>query len=453
MPNSLDLIISGAEVVAPDPKSSGSPAPLRREKADIGIRDGQIVAISSSGLSQPTKTRMKADGLVALPGAIDTQVHFRDPGFAEKEDLQSGSRAALVGGVTSFFDMPNTKPPTLSAIDVADKLSRAENRCWVNYAFYVGGSPENAARLGELEKLPGVCGVKIFMGSSTGKLIIGSDQNLEIAVQAIQRRFSVHSEDEERLQARKHLVTDQPGHVERHPLWRDEETALIATKKLIALAEKYQKRAHVLHVTTAEEAALLSQHKKYVSFEVTPQHLTLAAPECYERLGTLAQMNPPIREQRHQDALWQAVQKGWADVIGSDHAPHTLAEKRGVYPNTPSGLTGVQTLLPLMLHHSVSGRLSLERVVEMTAQKPAELFQIKNKGALRPGYDADITLVDLKSERVIKNSWIESKCGWTPYDGMTIKAWVAATVVRGQIAMREGEIIGRPLGRPLQFSY
>jgi dihydroorotase len=452
MTETYDLIITGAEIIAPIQQPGESKPSLRRERADIGVRDGRIAAIDSSGLDRATaKNRMKADGLLALPGAIDTQVHFRDPGFPEKETLESGSRAALMGGVTSFFDMPNTKPATLSAIDVADKMTRAAGKCWVNYAFYVGGSPDNAAHLAELERLPGVCGIKIFMGSSTGRLIIGSDETLDLAVRTVQRRFAVHAEDETRLQERKKIVDEKPGHVELHPVWRDEETALIATKKIVALAEKYRKRAHVLHVTTAEEAQFLSQHKEFVSFEVTPQHLTLAAPECYERLGTLAQMNPPIRTERHREGLWLAVKNGWADVIGSDHAPHTLSEKKGTYPQTPSGMTGVQTLLPLMLHHCSHHRLSIERLVEMTAQRPAEIFGIQNKGALKVGYDADIALVDLQAKKTITNSWIESRCGWTPYDGMTVHGWVAATIVNGHIAMRDGQILGGPAGRAIQF--
>lgn len=445
MQTSLDLVISGGEALVYNLQNGK----IQKERVEIGVKDGKIAEIATQ-IAAPAKAKMNAKGLTILPGAIDTQVHFRDPGFAEKEDLQSGSRAALFGGVTSFFDMPNTKPPTLSALDVADKISRAKN-CWSNYAFYMGGAPSNVERLGELERVAGVCGVKIFMGSSTGQLIVGSDDNLEIAVKNISRRFAVHAEDEPRLQERKKIVTESPGQVGLHPEWRDVETAMIATRKIIGLARKYKKQVHVLHVTTADEAQFLADKKDCSSFEVTPQHLTLSAPECYERLGTLAQMNPPIRDEKHRQGLWAAVRSGAADVIGSDHAPHTLAEKKGVYPNTPSGMTGVQTLLPLMVHHSLNGELSLERVVEMTAQKPAELFKIKNKGRIQVGFDADFALVNLNANKKIENSWIQSRCGWTPFDGMTLRAWVTATVVNGHISYRDGEVIGTPKGQVLSF--
>jgi dihydroorotase len=452
MSSELDLVITGAEVLVPDPKSKEPlTASLQKVSVEIGIRDGRIVEVATK-ISTAAKKTMKAKGLTALPGVIDSQVHFRDPGFPDKEDLQSGSRAALMGGVTSFFDMPNTSPPTLSALDLADKISRAKDQSWSNFAFYMGGAPTNVERLAELEKLPGVCGVKIFMGSSTGKMIIGSDENLEKAVATIQRRFSVHAEDEARLQERKSIVDKNPGHVELHPTWRDEETALIATKKLVGLAKKYNKKAHVLHVTTAEEVEFLGANKDHISFEITPQHLTLVAPDCYEKLGTLAQMNPPIRDRRHQTALWSAIKNNLADVLGSDHAPHTLKEKAQIYPNTPSGMTGVQTLVPIMLNHVHEGRLSLERFVELSSRNPARLFQVARKGAIAAGFDADITLVDLNAQHEIKNSWIQSHCGWTPFDGMKVQGWVKATIISGAISMRDEEIIGLPQGQMLQFN-
>lgn len=447
MGNTADLLIQGATIVAPDPKTGR----LREEVTDVAIKDGRIISIGTKSALKLTTTQiLKAAGLHLLPGAIDTQVHFREPGFPEKEDLSSGTRAAIYGGVTSIFEMPNTTPPTLTAIDIADKLSRAKERAWCNYAFYVGASPTNVNCLGELEKLPGVCGVKMFMGSSTGNLVVDEDATIEAALKNITRRMAVHAEDEVRLKERKKIVLEQPGDVKLHPVWRDEETALIATKKILHLARKFNRKIHVLHVTTAEEAELLAANKDIASFEVTPQHLTFFAPDCYERLGTLAQMNPPIREKRHCKALWHAIVQGHADVLGSDHAPHTLSEKQKIYPDTPSGMTGVQTILPLMLHHAIEGRLSLLRVVELLAQNPARLFGIKNKGEIRLGYDADLTLVDLKAPKLIKNSWIQSTCGWTPYDGMTFKASVIATIVNGDVVMRDDQLLAtKPNGRPL----
>ena len=448
----FDLLIRDATIVAPHRKI---PHAWVVESADVGIHDKKIAAIGSLS-SAYGKAEIQARGLTLLPGAIDTQVHFRDPGFPEKEDMSSGSRAALFGGVTTFFDMPNTQPPTLTAIDVADKMSRAEKRAWVNYAFYAGASPSNINKLAELEKLPHVCGVKIFMGSSTGNLVIGSDENLEATVSKLTRPFAVHAEDDARLKERRHLVEENPGHVEMHPEWRDVETALIATKKIAALAKKYGKRVHILHISTAEEIEFFKSNCKaeaanpfgHLTFEITPQHLTLTAPECYEKLGTRAQMNPPIRDKRHQDALWTAIRDGLATTIGSDHAPHTLAEKNKTYPQSPSGMAGVQTLLPIMLNHVHLGRLSLTRLVELTSSNPARLFGLSSKGSIEIGKDADFALVDLKAKKIITNSWIQSRCGWTPFDGFTVQGWVVATIVGGQISMRDGEVIGSPKGSP-----
>ena len=264
--------------------------------------------------------------------------------------------------------------------------------------------------------------------------------------------MAIHAEDETRLTERKPIVTNSPGNVALHPVWRDEQTALLATQKILRYAKELNRKIHVLHVTTAEEVDLLSQNQDIATFEITPQHLTLYAPDCYEQLGTLAQMNPPIREKRHYEALWQAVRSGLVNVIGSDHAPHTLKEKSKTYPDSPSGMTGVQTLLPILLHHVCENRLSLERAVQLTSMNPAKIFGIKNKGTIAVGQDADLALVDLKADKVITNDWIQSRCGWTPFNGMKVKAWVQATLLSGHVVMRDGEIIGAPSGEPLQFS-
>lgn len=445
MNNTLDLLITEATVLLPDPKTGR----LHQLDTSVGLREGKIAHIGSNSVD--AKQTIKAKGLHLLPGAIDSQVHFREPGYPEKEDLASGTRAAVYGGVTSVFEMPNTNPPTLTAIDVTDKMSRAKGRAWCNYAFYVGASPANVDRLAELEKLPGVCGVKMFMGSSTGNLVVGEDSIIDKALKNGVRRIAVHSEDETRLKERKKIVLENPGQVGLHHVWRDVEVAMISTQKIVAMAKKHNRKVHILHVTSADEAKFLAQHKDIASFEVTPQHLTLFAPDCYERLGTLAQMNPPIREKEHLEALWQAVLNGTADVLGSDHAPHTLAEKKKVYPESPSGMTGVQTMLPIMLHHAVQGKVTVERVVELLTLNPARLFKIKNKGQISLGFDADLTLVDLKANKQIKNSWIQSTCGWSPFDGMTLKASVNATLIGGQVVMRDDELIGKPHGQPLKF--
>jgi dihydroorotase len=345
--------------------------------------------------------------------------------------------------------MPNTKPATTTEAALADKLARAKGRMACDYAFYVGASPENVEDLPSLERLPGAAGVKMFMGSSTGTLLIPDDATVLRVLKNGRRRMAVHAEDEARLEARKGLrVAGDPS---SHPVWRDAETALLATRRLIALARQAGRRVHVLHITTADEIAFLTQHRDIATVETTPQHLTLAAPDCYERLGTFAQMNPPIRDAHHRAGLWAGVTGGVVDMIGSDHAPHTREEKLKTYPETPSGMTGVQTLLPLLLDHVAAGRLTLTRLVDLTSAGPARAFGIARKGRMVLGYDADLTLVDLKARRVIENKWIESRCGWTPFDGMSVMGWPKATLVRGRIAMWEDEILGAAEGAPIQF--
>jgi dihydroorotase len=289
------------------------------------------------------------------------------------------------------------------------------------------------------------------MGSSTGNLLVADDDTLLQVLRSGFRRVAVHAEDEYRLRKRRPLAEADDAHPRLHPVWRDEETALRATTRLLRLASEAHRRVHVLHVTTAEEMALLRGHRDIATVEVTPQHLTLEAPDCYDRLGTLAQMNPPIRGARHREALWRAVLDGTVDVLGSDHAPHTRAEKAEPYPKSPSGMPGVQTLLPVMLDHVNAGRLSLLRLVDLTSAGPARVFNIAGKGRIAAGYDADLTLVDLGATRTITNDWIASRCGWTPFAGMKVTGWPAATIIRGRLVMREGELLGKPSGRPVRF--
>ncbi|MCE2509998.1 MAG: dihydroorotase [Alphaproteobacteria bacterium] len=417
--------------------------------ADIGVREGVVAAIGDLG-RQPAADTIDASHLHVLPGVIDTQVHFREPGMEHKEDIATGTLAAVKGGVTTVFEMPNTKPPTTGEAELADKFARARGRAWTDIAFFIGATPENADRLGALERLPGVSGVKLFMGSSTGTLLVAEDAAIERVLRAGVRRLAAHCEDETRLKAR-HALAVEGGTPHFHPVWRDEETAVNATRRLIGLARKTGRKVHVLHVTTAGEMALLGQARDVASVEVTPQHLTLAAPDCYDALGTLAQMNPPIRDDSHRKALWQAVADGIVDVVGSDHAPHTLEEKAKPYPQSPAGMPGVQTLVPLLLNHLHEGRLSLERLVELTSRRAAELYGILGKGAIEVGFDADFTIVDLSARRRIANSWIASKVGWTPFDGMEVTGWPRMTLLRGELVMREDEVLGQARGRPVRF--
>ncbi len=420
------------------------------ERIDVACSNGRIVALGDLHGSWNADTLLDATGLHVLPGVIDSQVHFREPGLVHKENLEAGTRGAVLGGVTAIFEMPNTTPLTLTTADLQAKLEAAAGRAWCDHAFYIGGSAINAEQLALLEQLPGCAGVKVFMGSSFGDLLADEDTVLRKILRHGKRRLAVHAEDEARLRERKALVQTS-GDVCQHPHWRDVQSALQATQRIVHLAAETGRRLHVLHVTTAEEMAFLAMHKDRITVEVTPHHLTMHAPDCYQRLGSLAQMNPPVREKHHQEALWQAICEGVVDVIGSDHAPHTLAEKTRPYPESPSGMTGVQTLLPLMLDHVNAGRLSLQRLVDLTSAGPARIFGIAGKGRIALGYDADFSMVDLQARRVIRNDWIASVSGWTPYDGHAVTGWPIHTVLRGQPVVLDEQLLGKPAGKAIHF--
>ncbi len=416
--------------------------------ADVGVRSGKIAALGSiTGSSAQT---IDCKGLTVLPGMIDSQVHFREPGPVHKEDLESGSRAAALGGITAFFEMPNTNPLTIDEQAFNDKLDRAKGRSWTDYAFYMGGSAANADRLSELENMPGCCGVKIFMGASTGDLLSADDDTIRRILQNGKRVVAVHAEDNNRLNERK-PIAEEGADVSLHPEWRDVEVCRRATERVLRIAREAGRRIHVLHITTGLEMALLAENKDIASVEALPQHLTFAAPDCYAEMGARAQMNPPIRDADQRDALWKALAAGVVDIIGSDHAPHTLDEKAQPYPNSPSGMPGVQTLVPVMLNHVAAGRLTLERLVDLCAYGPARIFRIAAKGRIALGYSADFTLVDLNRTETITDAWSASKSGWTPYDGMKVTGWPVGTIIRGNIVMQDGELLGEPVGEPVKF--
>lgn len=421
--------------------------PAGRQAVDIGVRGGKIAHIGN--IAPDAGPTFNATGLTVLPGVIDTQVHFREPGLEHKEDLETGSRAAVLGGVTAVFEMPNTKPATDTPEAVADKLQRAHHRMFCDHAFYAGATANNVDSLAELERLPGVSGIKIFMGASTGSLLVADDETLTRALRQTRRRVAIHAEDETRMQARKHLAV--PGDWASHAVVRDAESARLATDRILRIARATGANVHVLHITTAEEVELLSRNKDISTFEILPQHLTLHAPDCYAQLKGFAQMNPPIRDKHHQDALWRAVQQGMVDIIGTDHAPHTREEKEKSYPDSPSGLTGVQTLVPVMLTHVNAGKLTLERFVDLVCHGPQRVFGIAGKGRIAVGYDADFTIVDMNAQRTITHAQQASRVGWTPYDGFAATAWPMATIVRGQVVMRDDEIIAPAIGEPVRF--
>lgn len=434
----FDLIVKNGTVVNQDGIG----------QADIGVRAGRIEGIGDLGQRDAGEV-IDATGLHILPGVIDSQVHFREPGMEHKEDLASGSRAAVMGGVTAVFEMPNTKPLTTDANALADKIDRATGRMFCDFAFYFGATADNTADLPDAERLPGSAGIKMFMGSSTGDLLVDKTEHVRKVLASGRRRVAVHSEEEDRLIER--MALRRAGDPSSHPEWRDVEAAVLCTKRLIALARQTNRRVHVLHISTGDEIPILAANKDLITAEATPHHLTLCA-EDYARLGTYIQMNPPVRDASHRDRIWAGIADGTIDVLGSDHAPHTREEKDKTYPDSPSGMTGVQTLVPIMLDHVNAGRLSLERFVDLTSHGPNRIFGIARKGRIAAGYDADFTVADLNAKREITDGWIESKPGWTPYHGKTVTGWPRGTIIRGRRVMWDDEIIGEAGGAPVQFS-
>jgi len=442
MGDHFETLITGGTIVTGE----------RMYRADIGIRGKLIAAIGD--FSQATADNVvNARGLDILPGVVDTQVHFREPGFTEREDIESGTRSAVVGGVTTIFDMPNTKPPTTTAEALAGKVEASNGRAWANVGFFVGASPENVSELAQLENLPGSCGVKMFMGSSTGTLLVKDDETVINVLRNGKRRVAVHAEDEDRLVERKALL-HSPANVREHPYWRDAEAAHLATRRLLSACDLTRRPVHILHVSTLNELETIRKAKQAglpVTCEVTPQHITLSA-EDYDSLGTLLQMNPPIRAEEHRRALLVALEDGLFDVIGSDHAPHLLSDKEKPYPSSPSGMPGVQTLLPVMLDWVNRGHLSLQDLVKLVCERPCSIYGMLGRGHIAEGYAADITVIDLKKKFEITREWIQSKCGWSPFEGRTLTGKPIHVFVNGRQAVCDGELNGRPNGQVAEFA-
>lgn len=444
MSGAFDLVLRGGTLVTSTDE----------QVADIGIREGRIEAIGDLASASAAES-VDVKGLHVLPGVIDTQVHFREPGLTHKEDLESGSRAAVMGGVTTFFDEPNVKPTTTTQEALKEKLALAEGRCWANYAFWVGASNENLEDLAQLESLPGTPGIgEVFMGSSTGPLLVSDDASLRRVLTNGRHRVAIHAEDEPRLIERKALLSTNP-HVREHPHLRDVESSRLATERILRLSQETKRPVHVLHVSTADELPLLAKAKRSglgTTCEITPQHLTFNA-EDYERLGSQIQMNTPIRDEHHRLALWKAVKEGLFDVFGSDHAPHTKEEKAKPYPDSPSGIPGVQTMLPVMLDWRAKGELGVRQVVAMMSENPAHLFGTSLKGRLETGFDADLAIVDLDSEFEVTADWLQSKCGWSPFLGRKLRGRIVHTLVNGEFAVREVALAQSGLGRVVQFDW
>jgi dihydroorotase len=434
-----DLLITGGICVLP----------WGQFPMSIGVRAGRISALGAAANHSAEQT-LHVPGLHVLPGLIDPHVHFRDPGDASVESIATGSRGAVLGGITTVFDMPNTNPSIITTAAIEAKRSHVERTSFCDVGIYVGATRGNTASLGTLEALPGVCAIKLFAGSSTGDLLIEDDAGIEAVMRSGRRRIAFHAEDEYRLQARRGLFKTGDAYAQ-HMAWRDPECALLGTKRIIALARRTGRPAHIVHVSTAEEFRALSDCRDIATAEVLVNHLTQVGPACYEQLGGYAVMNPPIRDQRHWHAAWAAVRDGTVDTIGSDHAPHSRAAKERPWPETAAGLTGVQTAVPIMLDHVNAGRLSLERMVDLMAAGPARVYGALRKGRMCVGYDADFTIVDMRRQRVIEESWIASPVGWTPFAGTRVTGWPFATIVRGRVVMREDEVLGGPAGQCVSF--
>ncbi|QDH17638.1 dihydroorotase [Swingsia samuiensis] len=435
-----DLIIRGGKCVFPWGES----------EADIGVHNGRIASLSVSHQDEADQI-IDAKGLHVLPGLIDSHVHLRDPGNAAVETLETGTRAAALGGVTTVFDMPNTSPSVTDKKMLDWKREHISQVAHVDVGMYIGATRENTPDLAMLEQQPGVCAIKVFAGSSTGDLMIEDDAGIEAVMRSGHRRVCFHSEDEYRLQERKSMFHEgQP--YEMHSVWRDVECAFLGTRRIMAIARKTGRPAHILHTSTAEELEYLAEYRDVSTVEVLVNHLTQVGPECYEKLGGLAVMNPPLRDRYHYEASWKAVQDGRVDVVSSDHAPHPLEAKKRPWPTCPAGLTGVQTIVPVMLDHVNAGRLSLARLVDVMAAGPARVYGLQTKGRLAVGFDADFTLVDMKAQREITNDWIVSPAGWTPFDGTTVQGWPMATIVRGTVVMKNNEVIGNATGRFAKFA-
>jgi dihydroorotase len=437
MTERFDLLIKGGVCVLPWGEAA----------ADIGVRHGRIACIGTTGTGDQI---FDARGLHVLPGLIDPHVHLRDPGDAAIESIPTGTRAALLGGIATVFDMPNTTPAVTDAKTLAWKQEYVAQASYCDIGIYIGATRENVPELASLEAGAGVCAIKVFAGSTTGDLLVEDDATIDAVMRAGRRRIAFHSEDEYRLQERrKQFDTGMP--YSAHAEWRDAECAFLGTRRIMALAQETGRPAHIVHVSTAEEFAYLRDFRDIATAEVLVNHLTQIAPECYDTLGGYAVMNPPIRSRHHWEAAWQAVRDGAVDTVGSDHAPHSRAAKERPWPETAAGLTGVQTALPVMLNHVHEGRLSLGRLVDLMAAGPARVYGVLGKGRITAGYDADFTIVDLKRRRTIEENWIATPVKWTPFAGMAVTGWPAATILRGQIVMRDDEVIGPPSGRLARF--
>jgi dihydroorotase len=435
----MKTLIKNAQVVTPSGIQSTS----------VLIDGTKIVEIDVAVLSGADEV-IDAAGKTLMPGVIDDQVHFREPGLTHKEDLAHASRACAKGGVTSFLEMPNTVPNTITQSALDKKLALASTRSLVNYGFYIGATTENVDSLKHATRTPGI---KIFIGSSTGNLLVDEQTALEKIFAETTLTICAHCEDETTVRANAAKWADETD-VAAHSKVRNHEAAVIATKRAIDLAQRHNHRFHVLHVSTADEIELIKNGGPLITSEVCPHHLFFNVDD-YPRLGSLIKMNPSIKNKTDNDQLWQALLEGVIDIVATDHAPHTMDEKREPYPKCPSGLPAVENSLALMLNQVSQGLCSIEQVAKWMCSGPAEIWEIKNKGKIEVGYDADLTLVDLDLTQAVRNEHQETKCGWTPWDGESMTGWPVATWVMGrkvfELVEGKAKFDASQLGSEIQF--
>jgi dihydroorotase len=414
------------------------------EEVEVLVEDGVIAEVGPA-LARSAARTIDATGMLLGPGLVDAHVHMRDPGATHKECFASGSMACAAGGVTTFFDMPNTHPPTTTAQRVRDKLSLAAAGSHVDFGVFIGATPHN---LDELRKSTGHCGIKLFLGASTGDLLVDKQEALELLFGQTDPSWviAVHCEDEDRMRAL------QKAHQHRtdasvHSVVRDDRVGLLATERALDLAARHKHRTHIAHVSSALEATALSLRSKVVTAEVAPHHLLLDVSD-YERLGGLAKMNPSLKTAADRHALWQALHSGAIDAIATDHAPHTLEEK--TRPNiwdVPSGVPCVENSLGLLLDAAHRGSCSVAEVFTYMSEAPARLFGLASKGRIATGADADLVLVDPRCEHLIDNASQWTRCGWSPWHGAVLRGWPVLTMVRGAVVFEQGKIVGEPRGR------
>jgi dihydroorotase len=414
---------------------------------DVVIEGSRIADIDPAS-QLPVDEVIDATGLHLLPGVIDDQVHFREPGLTHKEDLEHASRACAKGGVTTFLEMPNTIPNTTSQARINEKLELASRKSLVNYGFYIGATPNNIAELKAARRTPGI---KIFVGSSTGDLLVDDQQTLEQIFAQTTLPICAHCEDESivRGNMQKYRGTRD---ITDHSRIRDHQAALVATKRMIDLAHRHAHRFHVLHVSTAAETELIADHRQLVTGEACHHHL-LFNIDHYARLGTLVQMNPSLKRQEDSAALWCALDDGRLQVVATDHAPHTWEEKQQAYPDSPSGLPAVENSLALMLNEVAAGRCSLTQVAHWMCEAPARVWDIVNKGRIAVGYDADLVLVDLALVKDVRNDQQETKCRWSPWNGVPLTGWPVQTWVMGHEVFRRGKFTDQPQGQEARFDH